>query len=901
MRSERQALSLGREERPRIIRQVLPNGLQMILLEDHSAPVVAFQFWVRFGSADENPHYAGVAHVFEHMLFKGTEKYPRGEIGALIEGAGGVVNAWTSYDETVYHVTLSSRYWETALDVLVDAILNSRFDSEELNKEIEVVQEEIRRGKDNPDREITERLLSMAFEKHPYKRPVIGYPQTVSRIVRDAVLEIYHTWYVPNNMIFVAVGDFSPRDVSDFIQKRFQDRAPVELPVRPRERDPRWKEQRFLSFSYPADLYRIELAFYGVEATDPRAPALDLLSDILSNGYNSLLYRRLKREDNLALEIFSYNYTPVDPGIFSAGASFHYEQYQRLIPRLVETIFSLRNEEVSSDTLALAKTRVISQFIHNQETYQGIARLLGEFTLHHGDPYYHEAYIAALERLEPRDLKLLAEEIFTPNAFRIALLNPEGKPLISEDELRSLVEQGLKASERKSLFTSFISSFATSPQSRSLSTSPEEKPPFLPRVSEVESPRPNVRIWRYPGGPTLVVQQDRKAPLVTVRVTMTGGQLFEPRGKEGIASLTARLLNRGTVQRSASELEDDLDRIGAVYGVSSDRDAFTISMRVPKEHFLEGWHLFLDLLLHPTFPESELERERQDQLRALKALPEQKFTYAFGEFLKHFYAQHPYDHLPIGTEEGVRAITREDIISFYERHLERGRMVFSFVGDLSFSQVEEIAATPEFASLFQRSSVDVSLPTSPQWRGFEEKVLSLPGNQTHILWGFPTVSFKEHDRYPLSVLDAILSGMGGRLFVELRDRRSLAYAVSSIDAYPLYPGFMLLYIGCAPEKEEAAISGFVEVLDDIRENGVKKEELERAQRYLTGTMDVSLQSTWNRSATFAGGELFHGKWNIYEEYIEEINKLTSRDIQAVVRKYLNREPSLRLILRAKKP
>jgi len=160
----------------------LSNGLQVVLMEDHSAPVVALQTWVRYGSADEDLDVAGIAHVFEHMLFKGTARFPHGEIAALIEGAGGTVNAWTSYDETVYHVTIASRFWETGFDVLSDAILHSLFTPTDLDHEKEVVYEEFRRGKDNPDREIGERLFELTFTTHPYRRPIIGFEETFTRI-----------------------------------------------------------------------------------------------------------------------------------------------------------------------------------------------------------------------------------------------------------------------------------------------------------------------------------------------------------------------------------------------------------------------------------------------------------------------------------------------------------------------------------------------------------------------------------------------------------------------------------------------------------------------------------------------------------------------------------------------
>ena len=177
--------------------------------------------WVHFGSADEAPAVAGIAHVFEHMLFKGTERFPHGEIAALIEGAGGTVNAWTSYDETVYHVTLSSRFWETGFDVLSDAVLYSLFDATELEREKEVVLEELWRSLDNPEREISERLFALAFTTHPYHRPVIGSEETVTKIGREDMLRVYRTWYVPNNMIFVAVGDFDTETLMQAVSERF--------------------------------------------------------------------------------------------------------------------------------------------------------------------------------------------------------------------------------------------------------------------------------------------------------------------------------------------------------------------------------------------------------------------------------------------------------------------------------------------------------------------------------------------------------------------------------------------------------------------------------------------------------------------------------------------------------
>ena len=306
----------------------LANGLHVVLLEDHSAPVVALQAWVRFGSADEELDVAGIAHVFEHMLFKGSQRFPgSNDMAELIEGAGGTVNAWTSYDETVYHVTLASRFWQRGFDVLSDALLHSLFPPEELIREKEVVYEEFRRSKDSPDHEIAERLFALAFPTHPYGRPVIGYEETFTRITRDDMLRVFHTWYAPNNMVFVAVGDFDSTAMTQAIAERFGPVPALALPPRPRPPEPVQQTPRVVTFPFASELARLEIGLPSVAATDPRVPALDVLSDILGSGYNSVLYTELKRRRDLAHDVYAFNYTPYDRGDvsvrseLSAGAS----------------------------------------------------------------------------------------------------------------------------------------------------------------------------------------------------------------------------------------------------------------------------------------------------------------------------------------------------------------------------------------------------------------------------------------------------------------------------------------------------------------------------------------------------------------------------------------------------
>lgn len=848
----------------------LANGLRVVLLEDHSAPVVAMQTWVRFGSADEVPAVAGIAHVFEHMLFKGTERFPHGEIAALIEGAGGTVNAWTSYDETVYHVTLSSRFWQTGFDVLSDAVRHSMFDTTELEREKEVIFEEFSRGKDNPDREISERLFALTFTEHPYRNPVIGTEASVAKVSREDMLQIFRTWYVPNNMIFVAVGDFDTKTFMQAVDERFGSMPAIELPQRSRPQEPLQTTPRVTAFTFQAEMARVEIAFPAVEADDPHVPALDLLSDLMGNGYNSVLYTELKRRRDLAYDVYTFNYTPHDRGMFLFGASCMSEHVPTVVGSLMQQVGRASTLAISEPELAAAKTRIISHFVHARETYQGIAEQLGRCALTYGDPNYGTRYIEAIAALQLDDLHQAAATFLDPQRANFALLLPNDIPLPDRDTVLAWSDEDPDGARR------------------------------IPDVHITTDTAAHVSVVNLPGNSTLIVQTDRKAPLVSIRTVLDGGQRAEPVGKEGLARLCASLWDRGTELRSAAEIEHDLDRLGASFGATSDRDTMQLSARYLKETFAEGLELYFEVLAHPTFPTPEVERERTDQMRDFDSLKESRYSFVFQNFLEAFYDSHPYGNLTLGRRESLATVTRDDILTFHRSLLQSSQTVFVVVGDTSVDEVLALFHRLAPPTLFDTTeAAPFATPPLPVRSGPIERVIELEGQQTHIVWGFPTVTLRDRDRYPLRVLETILGGMGGRLFVELRDKKSLAYAITTMDAYPVDPGFLALYIGCSPDKETEALHEFARVVHDVQHDGVTPEELERAQTYLEGVLDIGLQGTSQRTAVYGLGALHMGKWNAFQTYLDAVQNVTSADVQRVAQTYLDPSRAVRVILRAK--
>ncbi|HCU24144.1 MAG TPA: insulinase family protein, partial [Deltaproteobacteria bacterium] len=302
-----------------IHRQVLENGATLLLLEMHQAPVVSLNICLRVGSRYESDAEAGICHLIEHMLFKGTSRLRPGEVAGRIEASGGDINAYTSFDETVYYCTLSSRHFETGLDILSDAVLNSTFDPEELSREKEVVIEEILRSKDSPSKMLSEALFEKAFPQHNYGRPIIGFKETVQGFSREKIMEFYRSWYVPENMVIVAAGDFKTEQALGLAERIFGG-----LPAHPSPRVEKIQEAEATAaqavvLSSPIQGSTMMLGFPTPQLDHTDIPALDILSHMLGEGESSRLELKVKERRGLVNSIYSYVYSPQEPGLFTFG------------------------------------------------------------------------------------------------------------------------------------------------------------------------------------------------------------------------------------------------------------------------------------------------------------------------------------------------------------------------------------------------------------------------------------------------------------------------------------------------------------------------------------------------------------------------------------------------------
>jgi zinc protease len=850
------------------VRHRLQNGLTVLVEENHAAPVTALQVWVRVGSADELPNEAGLAHLHEHMLFKGTARRGPGEIARTIEASGGEINAWTSFDQTVYHVVVASQFTAQGLDVLADAITKAAFDPEELSREIEVVCEEIKRSLDSPARKLSKELFAAAYTRHPYGKPVIGTEESVRSFAREGILRFYRRWYRPENCVLVAVGDVREAEMLELAERHFAwpaagfERAPQRPDEPPRSR-PRGRVVRdklkegYLSIAWPAPSLR-----------DPDVAALDALAIVLGHGDGSRLFRALKRDRLLCTEVQASCYTPADPGLTIVGLTLKPEQVEEAVREALRQVYATRAAEVTDEELSLACRLIESEAVYQRETVQGQARKLGFYESSASGIEFEAEYLARVAALTPQIVREAAERHIHPEAAVACAILPEGDG-IDSDALSALLLDAEEAARK-------------APRAPPSPRSPEKREPI--RFAE---PRTGPLLREpLPGGGVLLVKEERAVPLVALRAVWPGGLRAESEADCGINMMLARLAAKGTRSRGAVELQREFEAMGGSIGGNAGRNSFGIRSEFLSRHLARGFELFAECTAEPSFAPAEVERERKLQLDELRSREDNPAGVAFQLFSETLYRRHPYRFDTLGTEESISRLGPSQLAEYRERRYPPGRAVLSVVGDVDPAEVQRLARK-HFGAHRGPASAELRPPEEERPASPRRVVKKLAKVQAHLVLGFLGARLSDPLRWPLEVLSAVLSGQGGRLFVELRDKRSLAYSVTSFSVEGVDPGAFAVYIGCGPEKVTEALDGIRRELDRCRESPPSPAELDRARTHLIGTHAISLQRNSARAALYAFDEAYGLGADFSSRFAEQVGAVSSADVLAAAQQVLD--------------
>jgi zinc protease len=420
------AASVSARSTDGVLAVTLDNGLRVLLLEDHRSPIVSLQMWYRVGSRNELAGATGIAHFLEHMMFKGTPTYGRGQFAALVEQNGGQDNAFTSHDVTSYYVNIAADKLDLVIELEADRMQNLLLDPREIDSERQVVIEERRtRTEDDPGGFLGEEVSAIAFKNHPYGAPIIGWMEDLKRITPEEIRAFYKTYYVPNNAIVVAVGAFSAPEVLEKIKARFGaiPRGATPPPVRAVE--PLQHGERRVLVTKEAQLPIVYLGYHVPTQQSPDAPALELLSTILSSGRASRLYRRLVYDRQLALEAGGdYSYFAFDPPLFWFwGTPMPGQTPETMEAALVEEMERFKNEPVTEEELARARNQIEAAFVFQEDSVHRRASLLARFELI-GGYADKDTFLDRLRGVKPEDLRRVARAYFPDQKKNVGVLIP---------------------------------------------------------------------------------------------------------------------------------------------------------------------------------------------------------------------------------------------------------------------------------------------------------------------------------------------------------------------------------------------------------------------------------------------------------------------------------------------
>jgi zinc protease len=852
--------------------QTLPNGLRVVLDENPSAPVVALQAWVQVGSADEAPGEEGLAHLHEHLLFKGTGRRAPGEIARDVEARGGEINAWTSHDQTVYHLVLASRFLAEGLDVLSDALRNAAFDPVELQREIEVVVEEIHRSQDSPARRLSRELFALAYQRHPYQRPVLGTEESVRNLDRPRTLAFYRRHYRADRIVLVVHGDVDRNRAFAEIERRFGGpwgEGPP--PEAHRAHEPDQVAGRARVRSEDLQEAYLSLGFHVPGLRHPDVPALDLLAVALGQGESSRLTAIVKRERGMVNEINSHSYTPKDPGLWIASATLSADRLGEALPAIFRELQRLKQELLPPDELSRCKQQIDSEAIYQQETAQGWARKLGFYAAAAGALEYEQEYRARVAATTAEEIRDVAREILDAHKLSTICLLPRSfAPVPTEAQLVEVAEEGLRSAAR---------AVGRGPRGEPAAASKNGSPARSSAAAET------LRRHPLPGGGTLLIQREGSVPLFAIRAAFPGGLRHEREVQGGLGSLLSRLLTKGAAGRSAQEVARAVDGMAGAIGGTFGRNSFGLRGDFLSRHFEPAVELFLDCLLQPDLTPEELEKERALQLQEIATRDDHPTSLAFELFARTLYRVHPYRLSLSGEAESVRSLGRTDLTEAFAR-LGAGSPVFSVCGDVDPDQLLRL-----MAARWPGAGGDGPPPPDPPAEPAPEEPrraeIFLEKAQAHLIVGFLGLGLLDPRRDSLEVLSAVLSGQGGRLFVSLRDQQSLAYSVSGNAVEGVDRGYFAVYLATSPEKFERALAGIRSELDRLRQDGITGAELARAQSYLVGTRAIALQRRSSVAGVLALDELVGLGADFHRHYSERIAAVTAAQVQEVARTLLD--------------
>jgi zinc protease len=824
----------------------LPDGLTIIIDEDHSAPVASVQAWCETGSIDEDKWMgAGLSHILEHMLFKGTNTRPPGSISRQVQETGGYINAYTSYERTVFYIDTPADGVKDAVDILADAMMNATLPPEEYNKEQNVIRREFAMGFDDPDRQSSLLMFRTVFSQNPFRHPVIGYLDIYNKLTREDVFAYYKKRYVPNNIFFVISGDVDGGKVKKQLETYFEKYPRIALEPIYVATEPPQAGRRDAHEEFPTELTRFSLAWPIPTVTDPDMPALDLLGTVLGGGASSPLNQEIREKKKLAYSIDAGSYSLSNGGIFAIQAVCAPEQREAVEKESLAIVHRVQKDGVTAAELEKARRSLLSSQLGSLTTAKGRATDLGLNWIYTRNLNFTHDYLDTINRVTAADLQRVASKYLIDDHLNSTSLNPSG----SLAKIEAAKKAGAEAEVKK---------------------------------------------FELPNGLRLLVRENHKVPLVTMVAAFKGALLAETPATNGATSIMARSLLKGTTSRTAEQIADQIESAGGGISAVSGNNSFYVTATVMKPDLKLGLDILADVLEHPTFPAGEVETEKSSQLAAIKSEEDDPVNVAQNTLREHLFGTHPYALRTTGTPESVSKLTADQLRDLHKKLTAGKNGVLAVFGDVDAQEVFEAVK-----KAFDGLPAGETLPTPPAAAKLgkaETFNITRPKNQAIVTVGYPGADMLSPDRPVLELIDTASSDLGSRFMDRIREKLGLAYFAGTTQLMGPTPGAFIFYLGTDPEKLGKVDVEFRDEISKLTNEGLEPGELARAKKRLLGAEAIRNESNSSMALATALDELFGLGANRSERRKAEINAVTVDDTKRVAKQYFGQPGSVEVIV-----
>lgn len=821
----------------------LKNGLSVILDANSSAPVISTQIWVETGSVHEGQFLgAGVSHLLEHMVFKGTKSFDSESLSQTVQGAGGQWNAYTTFDRTVYYIDGPADGTSTFLQVLLEMVFQPSFPEDEFEKEKNVIRREIDMGMDDADSRASRQLFDTVFTNDNRRQPVIGHLELFNKITREDMIHYHSTRYTTENTFLAISGDFDKNTILEELEKLTEEIGrsfthPSEPAVEPEQQGAR---SATMHFNVPVS--KFTLAWQAPALEHPDSAALDLASTILGGGRSSRLYQRLREQKELCLHVGAWSYLPsLSPGLMAVSAELDSEKIEEFQKAVHEEILCLLSDSLDKE-LKKAKRMTLSSQFKTLTTASGRASDLAS--------NWHEA----------QNLDFTADYLQKINSVSIS-------------DIRRVVEKWMSSEQTLTRVTMHPTELKQEQIASEKKASKERK----------------IIEKKLPSGLQLKICEDAKVPLVSISLAVKTGMATESLNTAGLNSLLANLLIKGTKSRSGAEIAERIEELGATLNFSSGNNTSTASASCLMPDLEPVIELLADCLINPALPQDAIDREKAIQINSIQERDLDPVSFAFVKLKQVMFGDTGYGLPSGGTEKSVSKLDRMSLYAQHTAHFNASNMVISIFGDVDAQHAYNLVE--KYLGKMQPGTQAELKPQ--QILGSSEHQLTLDKQQAILTLGYKGCSLANSDRYALGLLNAWFSDMAGPLFSKIREELGLAYFVSSTMFHGSDCGSFYFYMGTSPEQLDLAKKELLGVISEVAQNGMDEATLERVKISWLAKQALANQSNSAMANLCSIDSLLGLGATHFRETTAKIEALTGEEIKRIAHAYFAElEPSI---------